>query len=81
MEPDRYWFLYFGLLFVFLGSRVGLEICWRAFNLVRACFYIMLALLAGAAATVLEALHVMLLRYVDRKWAKRETHEAAKDGT
>ena len=53
MEPDRYWFLYFGLLFVFLGSRAGQAICRIAFNLIRACFYMTLALLAGAAAGLL----------------------------
>ena len=45
MEPDRYWFLYLGLLFIFLGSEIGQSICLRAMYLVRACFYLALALL------------------------------------
>ncbi len=78
MEPNRYWFLYFGLLFVFLGSRSGQVICWRLFNLVRAVFHITMALIAGVVSSFLWALSKLLLRYVERRIGEREARMAAK---
>lgn len=78
MALNRYWFLYFGLLFVFLGSRGGQVICWCLFNLIRAGFHITMALIAGVASRLLWALSKLLLRYVERKKAEREACVAAK---
>lgn len=62
MEPDRYWFLYFGLLFVFLGSKTGLAVCFRVIWAVRWCFYMTLALLAEIAACFFWALSLLFRR-------------------
>ncbi len=72
MEPNRYWLLYIGILLVFIGSQTGQTICWRVFNLVRACFYMTLALIAAGAARLLCALGNLLLRYANRRKAERE---------
>ena len=53
MEPNRYWLLYFGLLFVFLGSNVGKAFCLWVSGILRACFYAVLALAAAALAKLL----------------------------
>ena len=74
MEPDRYWFLYLGLLFIFLGSEIGQSICLRAMYLVRACFYLALALLFAAAALFFRVLGAMLLWFALR-WARGEAKE------
>ena len=55
MEPNRYWLLYIGILLIFISSQIGQTICWRVFNLVRACFYMTLALIAAGAAKLLWA--------------------------
>lgn len=78
MESNRYWFLYFGLLFVFLGSETGLVICWRAFILVRLIFYMTRALLAGAVVGICWALGRLLRWYANRKKNGREIRVAAK---
>ncbi len=78
MEPNRYWFLYFRLLFILLGSRAGQIICWRLFNLIRAVFHITLSLIAGVVSRFLWALSQLLLRYIERKKAEREARMAAK---
>ncbi len=62
MEPDRYWFLYLGLLFVFLGSETGLAVCFRVIWAVRWCFYMTLALLAAVAACFFWALSLLFRR-------------------
>lgn len=62
MEPDRYWFLYFGLLFVFLGSKTGLAVCFRVIWAVRWCFYMTLALLAEITACFFWALSLLFRR-------------------
>ncbi len=72
MEPNRYWLLYIGILLVFISSQIGQTICWRVFNLVRACFYMTLALIAAGAAKFLWALGNLLLRYANRRKAERE---------
>ena len=72
MEPNRYWLLYIGILLVFISSQIGQTICWRVFNLVRACFYMTLALIAAGAAKLLWALGNLLLRYANRRKAERE---------
>lgn len=72
MEPNRYWLLYIGILLVFISSQTGQTICWRVFNLVRAFFYMTLALIAAGAARLLWALGNLLLRYSNRRKAERE---------
>lgn len=62
MEPDRYWLLYFGLFFMFVGSRTGQAVCYCVSCFVRACFHLTLALLEATAAIILHALSVLLLR-------------------
>lgn len=62
MEPDRYWFLYLGLLFVFLGSETGMAVCFRVIWAVRWFFYMMLALLAEIAACFFWALSMLVRR-------------------
>jgi len=61
MEPNRYWLLYFGLLFVFLGSKVGQALCLWTYNILRACFYAALALAAAALAKLLWEVSFLLL--------------------
>ena len=80
MEPNRYWLLYFGLLFVFLGSKVGQAFCMWAFNIIRACFYAALALAAFAAAKLLLAVSSMLLKFTDAPIQERENHTSARAG-
>ncbi len=72
MEPDRYWFLYLGLLFIFLGSEMGQEICARAFSLVCAAFYMALALLFATASFVLRVIGIVLLWFAARWTGNRE---------
>ena len=79
MEPDRYWFLYLGLLFIFLGSEMGQEICARVFSLVCAGFYMALALLFATASFVLRVIGTMLLWLVSR-WAGGEEEDAKEPG-
>ena len=79
MEPDRYWFLYLGLLFIFLGSEMGQEICARVFSLVCAAFYMALALLFATASFVLRVISAVLL-WLASRWAggqEKETKEQA----
>lgn len=72
MEPNRYWLLYFGLLFVFLGSKIGQAFRLWAFNILRACFYVALALAAAAVAKLLWKLSSLLLKVSN---ALMEEHE------
>ena len=75
MEPDRYWFLYFGLLFVFLGSKTGLAVCFRVIWAVRWCFYMTLALLAEIGACFFWALSLLFRRPSER--GREEDDETA----
>ena len=77
MEPNKNWFLYFGLLFIFLGSKIGQAICCRVFCLIYACFYMVLAVMAGIASKLLWALSELLLRLVNFLRAKRDSSMAA----
>lgn len=79
MEPDRYWFLYLGLLFIFLGSEIGQGICFRVFALVHAVFYLALALLFATASFVLRVISTVLLWFATRRAGARveETKEQA----
>ena len=72
MEPDRYWFLYLGLWFIFLGSEMGQEICARVFALVCAAFYMALALLFATASFVLRVIGTVLLWFVLRRAGEQE---------
>ena len=78
MEPNRYWLLYFGLLFVFLGSKVGQAFCMWALNILRACFYAVLALAAAAAAKLLWKLSCLLLKFADAHTKEQAKHPSAK---
>ena len=80
MEPNRYWLLYFGLLFVFLGSNVGQAFCLWVFNILRACFYAALALAAAALAKLLWKLSFMLLKFANAHMKEQEKHASAKAG-
>ena len=80
MEPNRYWLLYFGLLFIFLGSKVGQAFRWWIYNIFRACFYAALALAAFAAAKLLLAVSFLLLKFTDMHMQEQETHASAKSG-
>lgn len=62
MEPDRYWFLYLGLLFVIFGSETGLAVCFGVVGFVRWFFYMTLALLAEFAALFFWALGALFCR-------------------
>ena len=66
MEPNRYWFLYFGLLFIFLGSRVGRILCGHVSMLFRAGMYLVLALLTAALAKILLGLSGFLLKIANK---------------
>ena len=77
MEPNKYWLLYFGLLFIFLGSRTGQVICFRVFVLILACFYMVLAAAAMIAAKLLWVLGGLLLRLADCLKTKRDPGMAA----
>ena len=65
MEPNRYWFLYLGLLFLFLSSRVGQAICLRVYGILRFCFYMTLALVAGLLALFFQGVSILILRFAD----------------
>ncbi len=80
MEPNRYWLLYFGLLFVFLGSKVGQAFRLWAFNILRACFYAALALAAAALAKLLWKLSSLLLKFANAHMKEQEKHASAKSG-
>lgn len=80
MEPNQYWLLYFGLLFIFLGSKVGQAFRWWIYNIFRACFYAALALAAFAAAKLLLAVSSMLLKFTDAPIQERENHTSARAG-
>ena len=80
MEPNRYWLLYFGLLFVFLGSKVGQAFCLWAFNILRACFYAALALAAAALAKLLWEVSFLLLKFANAHMTKQENHTSARAG-
>ena len=75
MEPDRYWFLYLGLLFVILGSETGLAVCFRVVGFVRWFFYMTLALLAECGALFFWALSVLFHWLLHR--GQEEGDEAA----
>ena len=77
MEPNKYWLLYLGLLFVFLGSNTGQAICFRVSCLVRACFYMMLAVAAMIAAKLFWAIGGVLLRLANCLKTKRASHISA----
>ena len=80
MEPNRYWLLYFGLLFVFLGSKVGQAFRLWVFNILRACLYAALALAAAALAKLLWKLSFMLLKFANAHMKEQEKHASAKTG-
>ena len=80
MEPNRYWLLYFGLLFVFLGSNVGQAFRLWVFNILRACFYATLALVAAALAKLLWKLSFMLLKFANVLVKEQEKHASVKTG-
>ena len=72
MEPNRYWLLYFGLLFVFLGSKTGQAFRWWTFNILRACFYAALAIAAVAAAKLLLEVSNLLLKFTNANMQEQE---------
>ena len=78
MEPNRYWLLYFGLLFVFLGSNVGRAFCRWMSSVLRACLYAVLALAAAALAKLLWELSSLLLRIANAHGDEQESRAAAK---
>ena len=80
MEPNRYWLLYFGLLFIFLGSKVGQAFCWWTYNILRACIYAVLALAAATAAKLLLELSFLLLKFANAHMTKQENHTSARAG-
>lgn len=80
MEPNRYWLLYFGLLFVFLGSKVGQAFCLWAYNILRACFYAALALAAATVAKLLLELSFLLLKFANALMKEQEHHTSSKAG-
>ncbi len=80
MEPNRYWLLYFGLLFVFLGSKVGQAFCLWAYNIMRACFYAALALAAATVAKLLWEVSFLLLKFANALMKEQENHTSAKAG-
>ena len=80
MEPNRYWLLYFGLLFVFLGSNVGRAFCRWASSILRACFYAVLALAAAALAKLLWELSSLLLKIANAHTDEQERHDVTKTG-
>ena len=80
MEPNRYWLLYFGLLFVFLGSKVGQAFRLWVFNILRACFYAALALAAAALAKLLWKVSFLLLKFANAHMTKQENHTSARAG-
>ena len=65
MEPNRYWLLYFGLLFIFLGSKVGQAFRLWVSSILRACLYAALALAAAAAAKLLWEVSFLLLKFAN----------------
>lgn len=83
MEPNRYWLLYFGLLFVFLGSKVGQAFRLWVSSILRACFYATLALAAAAVTKLLWELSALLLKFANAHMKEQEKHASAKavDGT
>lgn len=74
MEPNRYWLLYFGLLFVFLGSKVGQAFCLWAYNILRACFYAALAMVAATVAKLLWEVSFLLLKFANALMKEQEKH-------
>ena len=61
MEPNRYWFLYLGLLFLFLSGRVGQVICFRVFVILHFCFYMTLALAARFLAFLFQSMAILIM--------------------
>lgn len=80
MEPNRYWLLYFGLLFVFLGSDVGQAFRLWVSSVLRACFYAELALAAAAVAKLLWKLSSLLLSISNALIEEQERHATTKAG-
>lgn len=80
MEPNRYWLLYFGLLFVFLGSNVGKAFCLWVSSILRACFYAVLALAAAALAKLLLTLSSLLLNIANAHMDEQERLASPHDG-
>ena len=72
MEPDRYWFLYFGLLFLFLSSKTGNMVCFVILDFLRTGFFLTVALLAAIAAKLCWAVSVILFRFAVFWKEKRE---------
>ena len=72
MNPNRYWLLYFGILFVFLGSKRGQEVCRHVFNLFRTIFYLSLALIAGGLSMFFWALNALLQQFAVHKKVERK---------
>ena len=80
MEPNRYWLLYFGLLFVFLGSNVGKAFCLWVSGILRACFYAVLALAAAALAKLLLTLSSLLLKIANAHMDEQERLATSHNG-
>ena len=78
MEPNRYWLLYFGLLFVFLGSKVGQAFRLWVSSILRACLYATLALAAAAVAKLLWELSSLLLKFANAHMEKQEHNPSAR---
>ena len=61
MEPNKYWLLAIGLVFVFVGSRTGFRICNHIYNIIRSCFYLTIALIFAVAAKFMWFVSLALL--------------------
>ncbi len=77
MEPNRYWLLYFGLLFVFFGSNVGQAFCLWTYSIMRAWFYAAVALAAAAVAKLLWEVSILLLKFANALMKEQEKHASA----
>ena len=60
MELNQYWFLYCGLLLLFLSSRVGKVICLRACMTLCACFCLTAAIILSAILWILRSVDMLL---------------------
>ena len=65
MVPNRYWFLYLGLFFLFLSSRAGQVICLRVYGILHFCFYMTLALGAGFLALLCQGAAILITRFAE----------------
>ena len=65
MEPNRYWFLYLGLLFLFLSSRLGQAVCLRVYGILHFVYYMTLALAAWLLSLFFKGVAMLFICFAE----------------